>query len=115
MFQDFGFVVFSFVENGDFNSFLGFAGPSALPSSNKEKLEVLRKRRAPPLDPSAFIPAAGVDSFKRVESSDTNPLISPKLRSIFKKKKVVEVTLKSQGAPSLGKWIFFSSRSFSAF
>ena len=66
------------------------------------------------MDPSAFIPGAGKDSSKGAKSSDTNPLIPPQLRSIFKKKKVVEVTSRLHVAPSLGKWIF-SFKIFSSF
>ena len=68
--------------------FLDFVGPSALPSSNKEKSGALRKRKAFPTDPSAYIPGAGMDAAKGAKSSDTNPLIPPKLHSLFKKKKV---------------------------
>ena len=83
--------------------FLDFVGPSAPPSSSKEKSVVLRKRKAFPTDPSAFIPGAGMDAAKGVKSSDTNPLIPPRLQSLFKKKKVVEVTSRPQVAPSQGK------------
>ena len=77
-----------------------FAGPSASASS---KSIVHRKRKAFPTDPSAFIPGAGKDTATGVNSSDTNPLIPPRLQSLFKKKKVVEVTSRPQVAPSLGK------------
>ena len=77
-----------------------FVGPSASASS---KSIVHRKRKAFPTDPSAFIPGAGKDTALGAKSSDSSPLIPPKFQSLFKKKKVVEVTARPQVAPSQGK------------
>ena len=86
-----------------------FVGPSASASS---KSIVHRKRKAFPTDPYAFIPGAGKDSATGTKSSDSSPLIPPKFQSLFKKKKVVEVTARPQVAPSQGKRLshFFFSK-----
>ena len=56
-----------------------------------------------------------MDAAKGAKSSDTNPLIPPKLHSLFKKKKVVEVTSRPQVAPSLGECFFLPFEIFFRF